>query len=220
MGNVWLGNKRLTVEDQKRIAATGQNQAKVYMPLDMEALNRGEYKPNLEVAKLITAANDYIKNNNIETEGGKKEIYRDYGVDIYLEEKNVENSPYFGAFLAVQSFTQGAYGMADKNSRAALREFDPKDKDIYLEAINRNINNGKSGKDKDWSAGWWRNRDLYEGMVYVHLNDDPIVASGASNNLNIAKAATTPNYIRTESNKNERRANINNARTGTNILDQ
>jgi hypothetical protein len=219
MGNVWLGNKRLTVEDQKRIAATGQNQAKIYMPLDMEALSRGEYKPNMEVAKLITAANEYIKDNNIETEEGKQEVYKDYGVDIYLNEKNVENSPYFGAFLAVQSFTQGAFGMADKDSRVALREFDPKDKDIYLEAINRNINQSKDGK-KDWSAGWFRNKDLYEGMVYIHLNDDPIVASGASNNLNIAKSTTSPNYIRGEAIKNERQVNINNLKSGTNILDQ
>lgn len=224
-GNVWLGNKKIGFEQQSRVISTGKNNSKVYMPLDLEALSRNEYKPDLEVAESLKTVADRIKNEGAENnEGLKKLIYKEEGVEEYYGD--VMSNPYFAPFAAVNVILQGE-GLVDGSNKHLFKKVKPENKDRIKELINSGIQRReRKDGDKDYTYGGFKgwfgidDDEFYEGLVFIHTLNDTKAAAMAGNYLTMPKSYNDMDTVERREYERQIDKSKNNAVVSTSVLNE
>ena len=134
---------------------------------------------------------------------------------------NPENSPgVFAPFAAIPSWAQGEGVLKDKDYRF-IKEIDDNDD------VRAKLNEGKLGRkptsnDKDYLKSWYNlfsDKNIYEGLTFIHTPYDAISATQMGGGLNIPKSAKTYESIIKNQMEGDRKMRYKNTQTSTNILD-
>ena len=220
LNNIYFGNEKINKEKLGNIVSNGGTMSKVYLPIDQEALVKGEIKPDLDISRRLGLAEKEIKERGITDDIEKTKIYSKHQVGDYSN-FNPENSPgVFAPFAAIPSWAQGEGVLKDKDYRF-IKEIDDNDD------VRAKLNEGKLGRkptsnDKDYLKSWYNlfsDKNIYEGLTFIHTPYDAISATQMGGGLNIPKSAKTYESIIKNQMEGDRQMRYKNTQTSTNILD-
>lgn len=221
--NIYFGDEKVTFDKLSSIVSTGQSISKAYMPLDMNALQNGQYKPDLHVAEKLKVVADRIQKERPQTEDEKYLIYRDEGLDEYYGD--AVSNPYFAPFAVVQAVSQGE-GILNGANKEFFNKVDPKDdkflKKLYLEGISGG-NPTKETKDLMYEGIWdtiTKDTNFYTGLAFIHTPDNQRAASAAGNYLTVPKSFGDYQTVEEKRKQNELDMKKKNAMISTNILNR
>jgi hypothetical protein len=201
--NVFLGDKKINFSDLDRVMTTGNNQAKVYMPLDQEAMMRGEIKPDLEIAQRFEELDKERRNNHIKKGSAEeKALFDKYNMSEYwnVDPTDPRAAGIFAPFVALNVIAQGDDLVSDMNKYFMEKV---EESDELVNQFNIAYHKGKTGKeyDKGYKSSFfkfWEDDEFYRGTAFIAITNDKTGASfaGKSNNLSIPKYVKDANRVR------------------------
>lgn len=179
--NISMGGHMISPVQANKIALNGNKIIAADLPLDQQALRRGEIKPDLDMLLRKEKADQYIRSHNIKDKDKINQIYasKEYNLPIMYDSNGqliLTNYKRFGVisgYADAKAFGSDVEGLKENN---LLKQIDD---DNLMEGIIQTL----TAADKDFSSSQgWVNSNTYSGSVFVPMTDSVLMTSLGSKN--------------------------------------
>lgn len=173
--NAVMGGELINPSQRNKVAIDGSNIVAIDLPLDMEALQRGIVRPDIDSLDRLEEAEQVIRDNNIQDEAQRNEVYKDHNLPYKYVNGQINTSAYGrfavidaaaheSAFLEDASLDDHVEHILDANQRASIEQI--------LKAADKDFKMSNSD-----FLGWGEGDVVYGGSVYIPIRQNIINAS-------------------------------------------
>ena len=179
--NISMGGHMVNPVQANKIALNGNKIVAADLPLDQQALRRGEIKPDLDMLLRKEKADQYIRENNIKDKNQINQIYasREYNLPIMYDSEGQLILTNYKRFGVISGFAdKKAFGSdtEDLENNNLLKQVDD---DNLMESIIQTL----TAADKDFtSSQGWLDSNTYLGSVFIPMTDSVLMTSLGSKN--------------------------------------
>ena len=179
--NISMGGNMVNPVQANKIALNGNKIVAADLPLDQQALRKGEIKPDLNMLLRKEKADQYIREHNIKDKDKINEIYasREYNLPIMYDNNGnliLTNYKRFGiisGYADAKAFNSDVDDLEENN---LLKQVDD---DNLMESIIQTL----TAADKDFSSSQgWLDSNTYMGSIFVPMTDSVLMTSLGSKN--------------------------------------
>lgn len=180
--NISMGGNIINPVQANKIALNGNKIIAADLPLDQQALRKGELKPDLNMLLRKEKADQYIREHNIKDKNQINQIYasREYNLPIMYDSNGqliLTNYKRFGiisGFADAKAFGSDTEDLEENN---LLKQVDD---DNLMESIIQTL----TAADKDFtsSQSWWGDSNTYMGSIFIPMTDSVLMTSLGSKN--------------------------------------
>ena len=180
--NISMGGHIINPIQANKIALNGNKIVAADLPLDQQALRKGEIKPDLDMLLRKEKADQYIREHKITDKNQINQIYasQEYNLPIMYDSNGqliLTNYKRFGiisGYADAKAFGNDVEDLEDNN---LLKQVDD---DNLMESIISTL----TAADKNFtsSQGWWGDSNTYLGSVFIPMTDNVLMTSLGSKN--------------------------------------
>lgn len=171
--NATMGGQLLNSTQRSRVAIDGSNVVAVDLPIDMETLQSGVLKPDINSLKRLELAENEIREKNIEDEAQKNEIYAKYKLPYKYINGQINTNAY-GRFAVLDAAAHESAFMEDPTMDDTVSEI----LDINERKSIERILKAADSKFKMSQPSWLSSGDnVYSGSVYIPVRQNIINAA-------------------------------------------
>lgn len=173
--NATMGGQLLNAAQRSRVAIDGSNVVAIDLPIDIQALQSGILKPDINSLKRLELAENKIREEGVEDKAKKNEIYAEFELPYKYINGQVNTSAY-GRFAVLDASAHESAFMEDPTLDDTVSEvMDINERESIeriLKAADSTFKMGQPGL-MPWSKG----DNVYSGSVYVPVRQNLINAS-------------------------------------------
>lgn len=179
--NISMGGNMINPVQANKIALNGNKIIAADLPLDQQALRRGEIKPDLNMLLRKEKADQYIRDHNIKDKDKINQIYasKEYSLPIMYDSNGqliLTNYKRFGIISGYADAKAFGSDVEDLEENNLLKQVDD---DNLMESIIQTL----TLADKDFSSSkGWLDSNTYMGSVFVPMTDSVLMTSLGSKN--------------------------------------
>lgn len=188
--NISMGGNMINPVQANKIALNGNKIVAADLPLDQQALRRGEIKPDLDMLLRKEKADQYIREHNIKDKDKINEIYtsKEYNLPIMYDANGqliLTNYKRFGVISGYADAKAFSSDVEDLDNNNLLKQVDD---DNLMESIIQTL----TAADKDFtsSQGWLGDSNTYMGSIFIPMTDSVLMTSLGSKNYYSLPAKT------------------------------
>lgn len=179
--NISMGGNMINPVQSNKIALNGNKIVAADLPLDQQALRRGEIKPDLNMLLRKEKADQYIREHNIKDKNQINQIYasKEYNLPIMYDSNGqliLTNYKRFGiisGFADAKAFSSDVEDLKKNNLLKQVND------DNLMESIIQTL----TAADKDFTSSQrWLNSNTYLGSVFIPMTDSVLMTSLGSKN--------------------------------------
>lgn len=179
--NISMGGNMVNPLQANKIALNGNKIIAADLPIDQQALRRGEIKPDLDMLLRKEKADQYIREHNIKDKDKINQIYasKEYNLPIMYDNNGnliLTNYKRFGiisGYADAKAFNEDVDNLEENN---LLKQVDD---DNLMESIIQTL----TAADKDFtSSQGWLDSNTYMGSIFVPMTDSVLMTSLGSKN--------------------------------------
>lgn len=171
--NATMGGQLLNSSQRSRIAIDGSNVVAIDLPIDIQALQSGIFKPDINSLKRLELAENKIREEGIEDEAKKNEVYAEFELPYKYVNGQINTNAY------------GRFAVIDASAHESAFMEDPTLDDTISDVIDINeresierILKAADSKFKMSQSGLFSKGDrVYSGSVYIPIRQNLINAS-------------------------------------------
>ena len=179
--NISMGGNMINPVQSNKIALNGNKIIAADLPLDQQALRRGEIKPDLDMLLRKEKADQYIREHNIKDKNQINQIYasKEYNLPIMYDSNGqliLTNYKRFGIISGFADAKAFASDVEDLEENNLLKQVDD---DNLMESIIQTL----TAADKDFtSSQGWLDSNTYLGSIFIPMTDSVLMTSLGSKN--------------------------------------
>lgn len=179
--NISMGGNMINPVQSNKIALNGNKIIAADLPLDQQALRRGEIKPDLDMLLRKEKADQYIREHNIKDKNQINQIYasKEYNLPIMYDSNGQLILTNYKRFGIISGFADAkAFGsdVEDLEENNLLKQVDD---DNLMESIIQTL----TAADKDFtSSQGWLDSNTYLGSIFIPMTDSVLMTSLGSKN--------------------------------------
>lgn len=179
--NISMGGNMINPVQSNKIALNGNKIIAADLPLDQQALRRGEIKPDLNMLLRKEKADQYIREHNIKDKNQINQIYasKEYNLPIMYDSNGQLILTNYKRFGIISGFADAkAFGsdVEDLEENNLLKQVDD---DNLMESIIQTL----TAADKDFtSSQGWLDSNTYLGSIFIPMTDSVLMTSLGSKN--------------------------------------
>lgn len=179
--NISMGGNMVNPLQANKIALNGNKIIAADLPIDQQALRRGEIKPDLDMLLRKEKADQYIREHNIKDKDKINQIYasKEYNLPIMYDNNGnliLTNYKRFGIISGYADAKAFNDDVEDLEENSLLKQVDD---DNLMESIIQTL----TAADKDFtSSQGWFDSNTYMGSVFVPMTDSVLMTSLGSKN--------------------------------------
>jgi hypothetical protein len=171
--NATMGGQLLNSSQRSRVAIDGSNVVAVDLPIDVEALQSGVLKPDIDSLKRLELAENEIREGDIKDEAQKNEIYAKYKLPYKYVNGQINTSAY-GRFAILDASADESAFAEDPTMDDTLSEVTDINERESIERILKAADASfKMSQPGLFSSG----NNVYSGSVYIPVRQNLINAS-------------------------------------------
>lgn len=179
--NISMGGNMVNPVQANKIALNGNKIVAADLPLDQQALRRGEIKPDLDMLLRKEKADQYIREHNIKDKDKINEIYasKEYNLPIMYDNNGnliLTNYKRFGiisGYADAKAFNEDVDDLEGNNLLKQVED------DNLMESIIQTL----TAADKDFtSSQGWFDSNTYMGSIFIPMTDSVLMTSLGSKN--------------------------------------
>lgn len=171
--NATMGGQLLNSTQRSRVAIDGSNIVAVDLPIDIEALQSGVLKPDIDSLKRLELAENEIRENNIEDEAQKNEVYAKYKLPYKYVNGQINTNAY-GRFAVLDAAAHESAFMEDPTMDDTVSEIMDINERESIERILKAADSTFKMSQPSWLSG---GDNVYSGSVYIPVRQNIINAA-------------------------------------------